>query len=347
MRAYTKEELRKMISPSKELAPIVETPNELDQYSLKGSSSELEKNVVPASFFLGEIALTGQSTIIYAAPNTGKTLITQHLIMNSNVDKSKVYYLNLDDTAEGLVTKLKIAEEYGFQMLVDGHKGFNKNDFLKIIVSMIENDQCSGTMIVVDTLKKVSNLMNKDKSSQFNDYIRTYISKNGTFVGLAHVNKKLGADGKPVYSGTSDTIDDFDCAYVLHKVSEKDGFHFVQFECVTKRSSINAPLATYRYSSEQGISYNELLLSVDHVKIEGEVPYYAEDEVLSTAMMIDVVKHFITNVKVNTKTKLAVETAKSLKVSKRKMLRFIEENISVHWDYQVGEHNTHIFYVIE
>jgi hypothetical protein len=134
---------------------------------------------------------------------------------------------------------------------------------------------------------------------------------------------------------------------MLHKVSEKDGFHFVQFEQIKKRSSINAPLATYRYSSEQGISYNELLLSVDHVKIEGEVPYYLENEVRSTDMMIDVVKHFIENLNVNTKTKLAVETAKSLQVSKRKMLRFIEEHIGVHWDYRVGEHNTHIFYVIE
>lgn len=344
MQAYTKEELWQMIKPSTE---IVETPNALDQYSLKGSSSELEKNVVPASFFLGEIALTGQSTVIYAAPNTGKTLLGLHLIMGNQVNKSKLYYLNLDDTAEGLVTKLKIAEEYGFHMLVDGHKGFDKNNFSKIIVSMVKNDQCTEVIIVADTLKKLTDLMNKDKSSKFNDVIRSFVSKGGTFVGLAHVNKKLGADGKPVYSGTSDTIDDFDCAYILHKVSEKDGFHFVQFEQTKKRSSINAPLATYRYSSEQGISYNELLLSVDHVKIEGEVPYYLENEVRSTDMMIDVVKHFIENLNVNTKTKLAVETAKSLQVSKRKMLRFIEEHIGVHWDYQVGEHNTHIFYVIE
>ena len=77
MQAYTKEELWQMIKPSKE---IVETPNALDQYSLKGSSSELEKNVVPASFFLGEIALTGQSTVIYAAPNTGKTLLGLNLM---------------------------------------------------------------------------------------------------------------------------------------------------------------------------------------------------------------------------------------------------------------------------
>ena len=128
MQAYTKEELWQMIKPSTE---IVETPNALDQYSLKGSSSELEKNVVPASFFLGEIALTGQSTVIYAAPNTGKTLLGLNLIMGSKVNKSKLYYLNLDDTAEGLVTKLKIAEEYGFHMLVDGHKGFEKNNFSK------------------------------------------------------------------------------------------------------------------------------------------------------------------------------------------------------------------------
>jgi hypothetical protein len=145
--------------------------------------------------------------------------------MNSSVDKSKLYYLNFDDTSEGLVTKLKIAEEYGFHILSDGHKGLNKNDFKEIMLSMVKKDECNGIVIIADTLKKVSDLMNKEKVSKFNDIVRSFISKGGTFVGLAHVNKKLGADGKPVYSGTSDTIDDFDCAYLLHKVSEKDGFH--------------------------------------------------------------------------------------------------------------------------
>jgi hypothetical protein len=319
--------------------------NVLDQYSLTGSSSELEENVITASFLFDGTVLNGQATAIYAAPNTGKTLITLNFIMNSSVDKSKLYYLNFDDTSEGLVTKLKIAEEYGFHILSDGHKGLNKNDFKEIMLSMVKKDECNGIVIIADTLKKVSDLMNKEKVSKFNDIVRSFISKGGTFVGLAHVNKKLGADGKPVYSGTSDTIDDFDCAYLLHKVSEKDGFHFVQFECIKKRSSINAPLATYRYSSEQGISYNELLLSVDHVEIEGEMPYYEDNESISTTMMIDVVKYYIESLKVNTKMKLAAELAKNLPLSRRKILKFIDDNTGVHWNYKVGEHNTHIFYV--
>lgn len=71
--------------------------NPLDKFSLRGKSDELEKNVVDAVPLLGELALMGQATVLFAAPNTGKTMITISLLIDaikySRVDPAKVYYL--------------------------------------------------------------------------------------------------------------------------------------------------------------------------------------------------------------------------------------------------------------
>jgi hypothetical protein len=170
--------------------------NLLDKYSLTGSSSVLEQEITKSVHVLGDIALTGQATIIFAAPNTGKTLITLHLVMESLnrqvIDLSKLYYINVDDTGEGLIQKLKIAEEYGFQMLSEGHKNFKTGDFKNIVLEMIEKKQCQDVIIIVDTLKKFANLMDKKKVSEFNRMVRVFVLMGGTFIALAHVNKKGG-----------------------------------------------------------------------------------------------------------------------------------------------------------
>ncbi|MBV5337247.1 MAG: PriCT-2 domain-containing protein, partial [Deltaproteobacteria bacterium] len=55
----------------------------LDDYSLRGRSNELERSVIDAKPVLGELALLGQATVLFAAPNTGKTLITLGLLIEA------------------------------------------------------------------------------------------------------------------------------------------------------------------------------------------------------------------------------------------------------------------------
>ena len=191
-------------------------------------------------------------------------------------------------------------------------------------------------------IEKITDMMDKRKSSDFNSLIRDFVSFGGTFIGLAHVNKKVGADGIPVYAGTSDIVDDFDCGLILHKCREDDGFHYVQFQNIKTRGGV-ALLATYKYSNEKDLSYNELLLSVEHVDVVNEQPFYMQ---LSEINMIEGIKSLIEE-GVNTKMILADVAAKKLNVSKRKILKFIETNIGLHWDFTVGNRNANIFFVID
>jgi hypothetical protein len=74
----------------------------LARFSLRGQYEELAKNAKATKPLLGDVSLSGQSTIFYAAPNTGKTLIILWLlrkaILCGRVDPMHVYYLKFDDS---------------------------------------------------------------------------------------------------------------------------------------------------------------------------------------------------------------------------------------------------------
>jgi hypothetical protein len=79
---------------------------------------------------------------------------------------------------------------------------------------------------------------------------------------LAHVNKHRDADQKLQYSGTSDVVDDCDCAYMLDEIAvTTDGMKTVKFENIKSRGDV-ASTATYRYDAADGTIYKARLESV-------------------------------------------------------------------------------------
>ncbi|WP_026842465.1 PriCT-2 domain-containing protein [Citrifermentans bremense] len=326
--------------------------NPLDKYSLLGMSTDIERGVREQVPILGGIALIGQSTVIYAAPNTGKTLICFHLLMASLheglIEPSKVYYVNVDDTSTGLLEKLKIAEEYGFHMLAEGYRDFKANELVKNIIDMTETDNANGVVIFLDTLKKFTNLMDKNESSKFTKIVRNFILKGGTIIALAHTNKNPGPNGAKIPTGTSDIIDDLDCAYVLDTVSINSDTSEKTVEFKNKKSRGGVPMSkSYSYTAEKTTSYNELLCSVKEISISRLEDLKQEMAILSDAEMILAIATCITN-GIDSKMLLAAEAAKRTKCSKKHALRIIEqytgEDPTAHrWAYEVRERGAKVF----
>jgi hypothetical protein len=346
-----------VVQPAVQLpdAPTL-SANPLDKFSLRGMSGEIEKRAVDEKPVLGQLALQGQATVFHAAPNTGKTLITLSLLIDAiqhgRVDPSKIYYLNMDDTNSGVLEKLRIAEEYGFHLLAEGHQGFSANQFLGQVAEMIENDQAHGVIVILDTLKKFVNLMDKIKSSSFTTVIRQFVMKGGTLIALAHTNKNPGRDGKPVYAGTSDIIDDFDCAYTLAPVTSQagSGEKVVEFENKKRRGNV-VPSAGYSYSIEHGMPYVEILLSVQPVDATQLVPLKQAEQIRSDAEVITSVIACIGE-GVNTKMKLAEAVAKRAGVSKRAALQIIEkytgDDPAQHqWAYSLQERGAKVYALLD
>lgn len=249
----------------------------LNKWSANGESGNMKQKMLDDVFIMKDIAILGQWTVLYAAPNTGKTLLTLWLlreaIQEHQIEPNDVYYANCDDTMKGGQEKLEhIAEKHGFNMLIPGINGFEPGHLVGVMLGLVDAQQARGKVIVMDTLKKFTDLMDKKLSSQFGSHAREFINAGGSLICLAHTNKKKGEDGKSIQAGTSDIVDDADCAYIVENLrdqSNPDGSNTttIQFENRKQRGDVSKEV-TFKYSKKPGDRYLNIFDSVTRVTYE-------------------------------------------------------------------------------
>ena len=246
----------------KEGVPATDVPNDFLQFVMNGSSEKMRQQMLDDRFILGRLAILGQWTTLYAEPNAGKTLLTIYLLIegvkSGEVNGADMFYINADDTYKGQVEKLELAERHGFQMMAPNQNGFKAKILSGIMQKMIDADTAKGKVVILDTLKKFTDLMDKKAGSEFGDVARGFVSAGGSVVALAHVNKHKDAEGKSVHAGTTDIKDDSDCAYIIDVVSKSGDTKTVQFENVKARGDV-VEKAAYQYTRTEGQTYFELL----------------------------------------------------------------------------------------
>lgn len=327
----------------------------LDKYSITGMSAEIEAHALAEVFVLDGLALLGQWTLFYAKYNAGKTLLVLHLLIGAirrgDIDGSKVFYYNLDDNQSGLLAKLKIAEKVGFNIIAEGYLDFKVCKFLDHIEKMCESDQAREIVLILDTLKKFTDLMDKRSTSRWNQVIRRFIAKGGTVIGLAHVNKKRGNDGKLVHAGTTDLVDDADCAFVLDEIGidHKTQIKTVEFQNLKRRGNV-VNSVSYCYSNEEGIDYNRRLASVERVNSAQLTHAKHTQDALSDAAVIEIIEACINDGFV-TKMRLRDEINKRARISKRMVLDTLEkytgEDPSKHrWFYITQRHGRKVYQLL-
>ncbi len=333
-----------------------ELPSGLLKFSLRGKAVGIELAGNSQRFALGELALAGQATVIFASPNSGKTLIVIYLIIqgivSGAIDANLVFYVNMDDNLAGLIEKLQLAEEFGFHMLADGYQEFQARDLRTALEEMVRTDTASGVVVILDTLKKVAQLMDKSKASDFAALARRFVMKGGTLIALAHANKHPSSDGRVVYAGTSDIVDDFDCAYTIKVVSrDVDGNRcVVEFENFKRRGNV-ALSAAYSYAPERNATYAALLASVQPVDPLQLAPIRAALEAAPDAAVIDTILACLTE-GINTKMLLAESAAERAGVSKRQAVMELEKYTgndpqSHRWCYVVKARGAKVFQALD
>jgi hypothetical protein len=338
-----------VIDADETLGGTIDAPSHLlENYSLRGMCAELSKEYSEQIPILGGIILRHQSSVIYAAPNTGKTLVILRLLVDGikqgKIDPSHVFYINEDDTLNGIIEKLELVEENGFHMLTGGYNDF-KADALLGMLNDIGNDQAKRTILILDTLKRFTDLMDKRLGSRFGKAIRKFVMKGGTCISLAHTNKHRTSDGKPIYAGTTDIIDDADCAYLMYEVGiDVDAeTKTILFENVKSRGNV-ARQASYRYSITEGLSYREMFDTVAPIDDTELVTLKQSGELRSDTEVIDAITQCIRE-GIDSKMRLAVAAAKRSGISKRAVLRLIDKYTGSdpnrhRWNFQVRERGT-------
>lgn len=253
------------------------TPLNFSDFALNSMVNAMKQQMLDDVYILGEFALLGQITNLYAGPNTGKTLTTIKLLIDAvndgNIKGKDVFYINADDTYRGLVNKTELLNKYEINMLAPGHNGFERIHVEQIISNMVRTDTAKGKIIIIDTLKKFSDLMDKRASSNFMELLRQFASKGGSAILLAHINKHRDDEGKPIFQGTTDSVDDADCCYTIDCIENFTGTDYrgiettrksIMFENFKSRGDVKQK-HTYNYEIIKGEPYESIINSFKSV----------------------------------------------------------------------------------
>jgi len=330
---------------------------DLTQFSLRGMAAEMEAKMLDDKFILGGMAILGQSTVLYAKPNAGKTLLTIWLLIEAikkgDLNGEDVFYINADDNHKGLTHKLKLAELYGFHMLAPGYNGFNPQHLSHMLNQLILQDNSHGKILILDTVKKFTDIMDKKKGSDFGESVRQFVAHGGSVIMLAHVNKHRDDEGGVVFAGTSDLVDDADCAYTLDTMVEDalSGERTVKFENFKSRGDVSKE-EVYRYDAGQGVSYADRLKSVAAVtqeeREEAERQKKLDARLERNREAIQAIKEVIRE-GITKKTELIAAASERSVLSKRKIAKALTDHTGSslldghYWHLDIQEKNAHVY----
>lgn len=321
--------------------------DKIREFSLKGHAAKMREQMQNDVFVLDGLAILGQWTAFAAAPNSGKTLITLNLIsqavLNGDIDGEKVFYLNCDDTYNGSMKKVELAEKYGFHMLCNNMRGFDSNNLVDMLNNLSKSNEAIGTVFILDTLKKFTDLMDKKLQSNFYKIARAYVASGGTLICLSHVNKNKDSSGKSVRSGTSDLMDDCDCFYIIEREDAGDKA-LARFRNEKARGDVDQE-AVYSFTTAKD-SYENLF---DSVCKEGDMDAFnrhVEEKIdeQHIAAITSYLKQASESIRVDALKRWCIEQNK---ISFRQFDRVLKRWDGVHWYEFRGNKNSRMISILK
>lgn len=177
-------------------------------------------------------------SVIVAAPNAGKTTIFMHEVCPKLVKAGyEVIYVNADVGQSDAKSMVTHAEKHGYRLLLpDMKQGRSMLSFVEELNAANDSGRTfPNTVFIFDTLKKMTDVINKSRAKELYILLRSMSAKGSTVVALAHTNKYNDAEGNPIYEGTADLRSDFDDLIYLIPETHEDGSQTVSTKPDKKR----------------------------------------------------------------------------------------------------------------
>lgn len=175
------------------------------------NSEDVEK-MADAIFLIPNMIVRGHVAAYVSPGNGGKTTIFIHLCEALAADGLKVLYINVDGNPGDLKRHHAHAEKYGYKVIApDAKDGKSAEDVLKILNGIAKGSaRCNDLVLIIDTLKKFVDVINKTRAKEFFKLLRAITAKGATICLLGHTNKYKDEDGKAIFEGTADLRNDLD-----------------------------------------------------------------------------------------------------------------------------------------
>lgn len=239
-----------------------------------GKVVSMESEAEGAKYVVGRMAVMGEMTAFYAAPNTGKTLLILKLVTEAvemgDLKAEDVIYVNADDNFNGSIEKGKLLMKYGIKQIVPGISGrdVTPQSITELLMALVDQGQAKGKIVILDTLKKFVDLMDKRKTRKFNEDFRKFCRAQGTLIGLAHTNKSKNDSGHSVAEGVGDVANDFDCIWVMERMTPREETpRTITFFNRKMRSNVTLK-SSFSYDAAEGKTWSERFASVESMSQE-------------------------------------------------------------------------------
>jgi len=247
----------------------------LDLMTMEVTKETVEK-LDDAKFIYSKLIVAGHFIVFCAKANGGKTTIMVYVSSELAKNGYRVLYINADASASDLKTYAEHAHDNGYTLL---NPDLTNGSAEKVIASLKGMSQqldadYSKTVLVLDTLKKFADLMQKSKAKDFNNILRALTAKGMTIICLAHTNKYNDADGKPIFEGTGDLRNDVDELIYFIPVKNEDGTMTIS----TEADKVRAKVENMSFSISADGEVTVLDGYVDTLSIAHEQQQYKEDE---------------------------------------------------------------------
>ena len=193
------------------------------------------------------LIIQGHLIAIVAPPGGGKTTIIHNHVAGEIACDYEVIYVNADVGSGDIKILQQTAKEKGFHLLLPDMKaGLSMDDVVKQVIAMNEvNADYSKQVFIFDTLKKMTDVINKSRAKELYKTLRGLTAKGMTIVLLAHTNKYTDADGNLIYEGTADLRSDVDDLIYLIPKKNDDGSMTVSTDplsATAKRRGTHQPI---------------------------------------------------------------------------------------------------------
>lgn len=201
-----------VIAEVKKVSPIKAGTDISSLFQSLTLNKEDVSTMAEAEFLIPNMIVRGHLLSYMSPGNGGKTTIFVYLCEKLAEQGLNVLYINVDGSPADLKRHYEHASVHGYKVIApDAKTGKSTEDVLAIFEAIAMGEaRCDDVVIVIDTLKKFLDVINKQHSKKFYKMLRAITVKGATICLLGHTNKYAGEDGKIIYEGTGDTRNDVD-----------------------------------------------------------------------------------------------------------------------------------------
>ena len=192
-------------------------------------TKEMVDKVESTEIIWRKALVKGHVNLWVAPSNGGKSLLASLAARELSGFGYKVYYMQEDAAVGDLKEMQQQAEEYDYRLVSSVLGETSTDEILNSLWKWTDSDlDLSDYVLIFDTLKKFSEVMQKAESKQFFKLMRKLTVRGVTVLLLGHSNKNLTNAGKLIFEGVGDNRNDVDELMYIHSLVS-DGSNSITF----------------------------------------------------------------------------------------------------------------------